>query len=91
MQVLTPEEVEPTYDGRVNLIDSESVDASDPRNMKLRINSSLQAAYAEALKDFKQEIKNYCTKRGVEFISVQTDAAIERVLFGELLKVGIME
>ena len=91
MQVLSPEEVEPTYDGRVNLIDSESVDVSDPRNMKLRINSSLQAAYAEALKDFKQEIKNYCTKRGVEFISVQTDAAIERVLFGELLKVGIME
>ena len=91
IQVLAPEEVEPTYDGRVSLIDSESIDASDPRNMKLRINRSLQAAYAEALKDFKQEIKEFCTKRGVDFLSVETDAAIERVLFGELLKVGIME
>ena len=91
IQVLAPEEVEPTYDGRVSLIDAESVDASDPRNMKLRINRSLQAAYAEALKDFKQEIKDFCAKRGVDFLSVETDAAIERVLFGELLKVGIME
>lgn len=91
VQVLDAEEVQPSYDGRIHLIDSESVDMSDPKNMKLRITRSLQKAYEEALKDFIQEIKMFCTKRGVEFISVQTDAPIERVLFGELLKVGIME
>ena len=31
------------------------------------------------------------SKRGVDFISVRTDKQIEKVLFGELLKVGIME
>ncbi|MBO5240051.1 MAG: DUF58 domain-containing protein [Clostridia bacterium] len=90
VQVLTPEETDPAYDGRVNLIDSESVDLSDFKNMKLRITRSMQKAYEEAMLDFKQDIKDFCTRRGVDFISVRTDMAIEKVLFGELLKVGIM-
>lgn len=90
VQVLSPEEEDPAYDGRVNLIDSESVDLSDSKNMKLRITRSMQIAYAEALSDFKEDIRSYCNRRGVDFISVRSDSAIERVLFGELLKVGIM-
>ena len=58
--------------------------------MKIRITRSMQKAYDEALRDFKQDIKTYCSKRGVDFISISTDMPIEKVLFGELLKVGIM-
>ena len=50
----------------------------------------MQLAYAEALKDFKEEIKDFCSRRNVGFISVNTDMPIEKVLFGELLKLGIM-
>ena len=91
VQVVTPEELDPTYDGRVNLIDSESVDLSDSKNMRLRITRSMQQAYQEAWRDFKEDIKTFCSKRGVDYISVRTDTPIERVFFGELLKVGIME
>lgn len=90
VQVMTPEEIDPSYDGRVNMIDSESVDVSDPRNMKLKITRGMQRAYQEALSDFKKDIKTFCTKRGVDFISVDTSMPIEKVLFGELLKAGIM-
>ena len=90
VQIMTPEEIEPSYDGRVNLIDSESIDLIDPRNMKIKITRSMQKAYEEALNDFKQEIKTYCSKRGVDFISSSTEYPIERVLFNELLKAGIM-
>ncbi|MBE7079607.1 MAG: DUF58 domain-containing protein [Clostridiales bacterium] len=90
IQVMTPDEIDPAYDGRVNLIDSESVDAADFRNLKIRITRSMQEAYDEALKDFKEDMKAFCSKRGVDFITVSTDTPIERVLFGELLKVGIM-
>lgn len=90
VQVLSPEEIDPSYDGRVNLIDSESVDISDSKNMKLRITRSMQKAYEEALRDFRNDMKSYCNKRGADFISVCSDTAIERVLFGELLKVGVM-
>ena len=91
VQVLTPEEIDPSYDGRMTLIDSEAIDVADPKNMKIRITRSMQKAYEEALNDFQQEIKTYCSKRGVDFISVSTEKPIEKMLFGELLKVGIME
>ncbi|MBO5214654.1 MAG: DUF58 domain-containing protein [Clostridia bacterium] len=91
VQIMTPEEDEPTYDGRVNLIDLEAEDIEDPRNMKIRITRSMQMAYEEALRDFKNDMKTFCNKRGVDYISVRTDVEIEKMLFGELLKVGIMD
>ena len=90
IQVLTPEEIEPVYNGRVNLIDSESVDMLDERNMKIRITRSMQMAYEEALNDMQEQLKSYCLSRGAGFITVRTDKKIEKVLFGELLKTGII-
>ena len=58
--------------------------------MKLRITRSMKKAYDDAMRDFKEDIKTFCSKRGVDFITISTDEPIEKVLFGELLKVGIM-
>lgn len=91
VQVLTPEEINPAYDGRVNLLDSEAVDASDEKNMKVKITRGMLQAYEEALEEFRADLKSFCSKRGADFVSVNTDTPIERMLFGELLKVGIME
>lgn len=90
LQVLTPEERDPSYDGRVNLIDAESVDTSDTRNMRIKITRSTLAAYAEAFHDFVEEIDSFCKRRGATFLSANTEKPIEHVLFGDLLKVGIM-
>ncbi len=90
IQIMSPDEIDPAYDGRVNLIDSESVDLADPKNMKIRITRGLQLAYEQALTDFKEDIRSFCMKRGAGFLSVSSDMPVERVLFGELLKVGIM-
>ena len=91
VQVMTPEEVDPTYDGRVQMIDAEAETDMDERNMKLKITRGMQSAYAEALRDFRNELRSFCHSRGAEFISVVTDRPIENMLFEELLKVGIME
>ena len=92
VQVLTPDELEPAYDGRVTLIDSESEGVDDTsKNMRIRITRAEQKAYEAALKDFKQDIRTFCAKRDVDYVSVSTDQPIERVLFGELLKVGVIE
>ena len=90
IQLMTPDELEPVYDGRLNLIDSEAEDLADPRNMKLRITRGLQLAYQEALTDFKADLKSFCASRGAQFLSIDTDQPIEKMLFGELLKVGII-
>lgn len=91
VQVLTPEEIEPAYMGRVHLMDSEALDFADERNLKVRITGGLQAAYDEALKNLIDDARSFCHKRGAEFITVRTDVPIEKMLFKELFKVGIME
>lgn len=90
VQVLAAEEADPLYDGRVNLLDSEAPDISDSRNMRLKINRSLQRAYQEALRDYVEDIRSFCKKRGVDYIAVNSNSSIEKALFGELFKAGIM-
>ena len=90
IQVMTPEETDPLYTGRMNLIDVESVDISDTKNMKIKIDRASQVAYEMAVRAHREELVSFCNSRGASFVSVCTDQPIEKVLFKELLKVGIM-
>ena len=90
IQVLTPEEIDPSYSGRINLIDVEAAGMDDPKNMKLKIDHSNHVAYDQALKDYIAEMRSFCASRGAEFISVNTQYPLEKMLFKELLKVGII-
>ena len=90
IQILTRDELDPAYEGRVHLMDSEAYGAEDTKNMKLRVTRGMLKAYEEALKDFRADMKTFCSKRNVGYISISSDTAVERVLFGELLKGGIM-
>ncbi len=90
VQVLSPEEIDPAYDGRTHLMDTEAKNELDEKNMKLRITGSMLAAYRDALAYMTDELKSYCHSRGAEFITVRTDKSLEKTLFSELLKVGIM-
>ena len=90
IQVLTPDEVDPSYTGRVHLIDVESNSMEDDRNMKIKIDRSSQLAYERAMQEIKDELKTFCHSRGVDYITLCTDQPVEKALFKELLKVGIM-
>lgn len=90
VQIMTPDEEDPAYNGRNNLIDIESVDITDPKNLKLNITKGMSIAYRETVADFKREIKEFCNRRGADFVSVNTENEIEKVLFGELFKVGVV-
>jgi hypothetical protein len=90
VQVMTPDEADPSYTGRVNLIDCETDDIGDARNMRIKIDRSSQVAYEEAMRAHQEELRSFCNSRGATYVSVCTDQPIEKVLFKELLKVGIM-
>ncbi len=90
VQVMTPEETDPLYMGRMNLIDAESLDVQDVKNMKMKIDRASQDAYEKALAEIHENISTFANSRGVAFVSVCTNQPIEKVLFKELLKVGIM-
>ena len=91
IQIMSPEEREPAYSGRINLVDSEAADAMDERNMKVKITRGMQQAYEEALRDYINDISSFCGSRGAGFISVSSDKPIEKVIFGELMRTGIIE
>ena len=90
VQIMTPEELDPSYSGRVNLIDSEAGGMEDPKNLKIKINRSNQLAYEEVLRDMHEAMRSFCASRGADFIRVSCDQPLEKMLFKELLKVGIM-
>ena len=91
VQVLAREEVSPGYTGRVNLIDSETLDIEDSRNMKMKIDSGHYKAYDAALKAIRENIRAYCARRGADFVSVCSDTPIEKAIFRELMKIGVLE
>ena len=91
IQVVTPDEADPAYTGRVNLIDSEALDISDTKNLKLKIDKSFQTAYSEAWQAHINDLKTFCNSREAAFVSICTDQPVEKALFKELLKVGIIE
>lgn len=90
IQILTPDEIDPSYTGRVHLIDAEAENIEDGKNMKIKIDRSHQRAYEQALANQREELRSFCASRGADFISICCDQPIEKVLFKELLKVGIM-
>ena len=56
----------------------------------MNIDRSAQSAYETAMQELISELKSFADSRGATFISVHTDVPIEKMLFKELLKVGIM-
>ena len=90
IQVLTPEEREPFYSGRVNLLDSEAEGDLDYRNLRMNIDRSAQSAYEAAMQEIISDLRSFASSRDAAFISVTTDQPIEKTLFKEMLKVGIM-
>lgn len=86
VQILNREEIEPLYSGRLDLIDSESWGLEDEKNLRLRMTRSLLDAYDRALHDIIDDMRTFCRKRGVDFISIDTNTAIEKVIFRELLR-----
>lgn len=90
IQVLTPDEADPVFNGRVNFIDAEANDLLDERNMKMRITRSMLEAYRQALADMQKDIKDFCDSREALFFTVTTDRPIEKVLFTQLFKTGVV-
>ncbi len=83
-QALDEEEIEPTYKGRNILLDTESEDRYDLRNIQLAISRSEYDAYKRALRDFLQDIKTFCNKRNITYIYCKSTDKFEKVVMEQL-------
>jgi uncharacterized protein (DUF58 family) len=83
IQVLSPDELYPNFDGRVHMVDSESIGFDDPKNMRMRITRKMVEAYQRAFDEYEKEIIDYCAARDATFFTACSDDPIEKVIFGK--------
>lgn len=90
LQILSPAEISPDYMGRNHLIDVESGDILDGRNVKMRITRSMLLAYDEVMKEIFDGLRSFSVSQGVGYVAARTDVPVEKMLFQNLLKAGVI-
>ena len=91
VQVLSPEEISPSYNGRMVLLDAESLDKTDEKNLKLKISRSEFEAYKEALSDYLKEVRSFCISRNVSYVLANTEKDVEKRLLEQLFETGVIK
>ena len=83
IQVLTVEEINPDYQGDLELIDSESQGF-----MNVTMSGSIKRQYQTRLKKHTEAIRKFCHMRGIGFIQCNAASSLKDILFKELSSKG---
>jgi hypothetical protein len=79
VQILAPEEVNPSTYGDLRLVDSENGSVQEVTFGKFRLN-----AYRQSVQNYIQRLREFCQSRGINFFSVTSDANLEKLLLKQL-------
>ena len=79
VQILAPDEVNPSTYGDLRLVDSESGGMQEVTFGKFRLKS-----YQQTVQNYIQRLREYCTTRGVNFFSVASNADLQDLLLKQL-------
>ncbi len=85
VQLLAPEELEPSDRGEVTLVDME--DASEAPT---HIDDALAGRYASALGAYLASVRSECARRDLGYCLVRSDASLARVFNEDFKKAGIV-
>jgi uncharacterized protein (DUF58 family) len=87
VQVLSREELNPQFRGKMHLFDSEAPGSFFRRKIdKDRVN-----AYKEAIRFVRDRIKNYSESRGGSYLLVPAHERLFDVFFGDLVDAGVLK
>ena len=87
VQVLSREELNPQFRGKMHLFDSENAQ----RFFRRKIDKDRVNAYKEALHFVTDRIKNYCESRGGTYLLVPAYAKLFDVFFGDMVDLGVLK
>lgn len=79
VQILAPDELNPSTYGDLRLVDSESGSIQEVTFGKFRLKS-----YQQTVSNFCQRLREYCQSRGVHFFSVSSAESLEQLLLRQL-------
>jgi len=85
IHILAPQELDPPWSGSVRLLDSEGEESRE-----ITITPHILNSYQKALKSFIWETQSFCHQRGIHYILVNTAMNLERIVFDNLMKIGVI-
>ncbi|WP_409250763.1 DUF58 domain-containing protein [Bacillus sp. SCS-153A] len=83
IQILSPDELQPSYHGDLKLIDSESKQQRD-----VSISRRVLADYSERLKAHTSGLEAFCQRRGIGFLQCSSAQELEEVVFSSMAGKG---
>jgi uncharacterized protein (DUF58 family) len=85
IQILSQEEIDPDVTGDVKLVDVEDDDAAE-----VTVNMPLLRRYRENLAAYQRGLAEFCTKRGVAFLSTSTRVPFDKLVLTYLRQRGLV-
>lgn len=85
IHVLSKEELYPTLNGNLNLLDSES-----DESVRVNLNPSILNIYERELLTFKEDINSIATKYGATYVPISSEDSIEKIVFKDLTVQGLI-
>lgn len=79
VQILAPEEVNPTAFGDLRLVDSETGAVQEVTFGKFRLKN-----YQQTVQNYIQRLREFCQARGINFFTTTSDASLEKLLLKQL-------
>jgi uncharacterized protein (DUF58 family) len=85
LHILAPDEVEPPLSGDFRLLDSESGAA-----LEVTADEDLLQRYRDHLAAWQDELRQFCSARGMHYIPLQTSLSFDELLFTVLKQRGVV-
>lgn len=85
IHVLSAEEMEPDVQGDLRLVDCEDSDIAE-----ITASAPLLARYQKTLNAFVGSAREFCTRRGMSYMLVRSDAPLDQFVSGYLRKQGLV-
>lgn len=86
-QVLSKEELKPSFRGKVHFYDSENINNQYRKN----IGKDIINAYNEAVDYVINKVKNYCLAREANYLLIRSDKTISEVFLKQLPEAGVLK
>ncbi|MBC7925487.1 MAG: DUF58 domain-containing protein [Bryobacteraceae bacterium] len=86
VQVWSPEDREPSWDGELDLVDAET-----GAHVEISVDGSSRKNYTAAFDQYSGRLQNVANRSGGRYVGLPTSAAIEDVIFDSLMRAGAIQ
>lgn len=86
VQILSPEEIDPLLAGDLRLVDVEDDDVAE-----VTVSRALINRYKANLRGYCEELKNYCTRRGISYLFTSTETPFDQIVLSYFRQRGLLK